>query len=390
MQDYSQTNNRAGRYVAQPTGGRAFMPEPLPPARPPLRIDTELQALLSRADLALGRLGGSIQTLPNPELFVLMYVRKEAVLSSRIEGTQSSLQDLLAAEAKGRARHNPDLNEVMNYVRAMNYGLERLKEMPISLRLIREIHAILMDGVRGSNLRPGEFRTDQNWVGPTGCTLDEAVHVPPPPGRIAEDMSNLEGFIHATAELPLLIRVGLVHAQFETIHPFLDGNGRMGRLLITFMLCEQKVLPKPVLYLSHYFERHRKQYYDGLQAVRDLGSWERWLDFFLNGVLEVSGQASDTARRILELREKHRRVITDVFGRAAGNGHRILDHLYERPMVSVTEVQRLIGTSYAAANSLVARLTGHGVLQEVTGQERNRIFKYKDYIGLFDEPDARA
>ena len=228
--------SRAGSYVLQPAGYKTFIPSPLPPD-PNIQITGELQSLLTEAALALGRLDGSIQTLPNADLFVLMYVRKEAVLSSQIEGTQSSLQDLLAAEAKVFAPHRPrDVDEVVNYVGAMNYGLGELPKLPVSLRLIREIHAKLLRGVRGSQLTPGELRTTQNWVGPLGCTIHEAVYVPPPPGHIAQDLSELERFIHDDTDLPLLIKIGLVHAQFETIHPFLDGNGRIGRLLITFLL----------------------------------------------------------------------------------------------------------------------------------------------------------
>ncbi len=213
-----------------------------------------------------------------------MYVRKEAVLSSQIEGTQSSLQDVLAAEAKVLSPNRPqDVDEVVNYVRAMNHGLERLSHLPVSIRLIREIHAELLAGVRGSHLTPGELRTSQNWIGPGGCTLNEATFVPPPPHEVAAHLSQLEQFLHSDSGLPLLVKIGLAHAQFETIHPFLDGNGRVGRLLITFLLCEQKVLEKPVLYLSYYFKRHRQEYYDQLQAVRDKGAWEDWIEFFLRG-----------------------------------------------------------------------------------------------------------
>ena len=250
-----------------------------------------MQALLSQADLALGRLDGSIQTLPQPDLFVLMYIRKEAVLSSQIEGTQSSLQDLLAAEARIFAPNRPnDVDEVVNYISAMNHGISRLSELPVSIRLIREIHTKLLQGVRGSHLTPGEVRTSQNWIGPAGCTLHEALFVPPPPHQVMQDMSQLERFIHVDTALPLLVKIGLVHAQFETIHPFLDGNGRVGRLLITFLLCEQRVLLKPVLYLSYFFKQHRQQYYEELQSVRDNGTWEQWLTFFLSGIVEVSNR----------------------------------------------------------------------------------------------------
>ncbi len=301
------------------------------------------------ADRALGRLDGSIQTLPHPNLFVYMYVRKEAVLSSQIEGTQSSLQDVLTAEAKIFSPDRPkDVDEVVNYVHAMNYGLDRLASLPVSVRLIREIHSKLLEGVRGSHLTPGELRTSQNWIGPGGCTLSEAVFVPPPFHELNEDLSQLERFLHADTSLPLLIKIGLAHAQFETIHPFLDGNGRIGRLLITFLLCERQLLGKPVLYLSYFFKRNRQQYYEELQSIRDRGTWEGWLEFFLRGIVEVSDQATDTARRILALRESHRRAITENLGRAAGNGHRVLEELYERPIISVKDAQARIGTTYPA------------------------------------------
>lgn len=374
---------RAGRYVQQPAGYRAFIPAPLPP-NPPLRLTGQLQKLLSQADRALGRLDGSIQTLPNPDLFVYMYVRKEAVLSSQIEGTQSSLQDLLAAEAQILSSDRPrDVSEVINYVRAVNYGLERLAKLPVSIRLIQEIHAKLLEGVRGSQLTPGELRRSQNWIGPGGCTLVEATFVPPPPHKLLNILGDLETFLYQEDDLPLLVKIGLAHAQFETIHPFLDGNGRMGRLLITFLLCQRKVLLKPVLYLSYYFKRHRAAYYKRLQAVRDTGDWESWLTFFLRGVTQVSAQATDTARRILALRQDHRALITERFGRTAGNGHRALEYLYERPIVSVNNVQDLIGTAYPAASRLVSKMEQHGILREFTGQSRNRRFRYQDYILLF-------
>lgn len=378
-------SNRAGRYVQQPAEYRAFIPKPLPPD-PPIQVSESMQVLLSQADRALGRLDGSIQTLPHPDLFVFMYVRKEAVLSSQIEGTQSSLQDVLAAEAQILSPDRPqDVDEVVNYVRAMNYGLQRLPQLPVSARLIREIHAELLQGVRGSHLTPGEVRTSQNWIGAGGCTLNEATFVPPPPHEVAQHLSDLERFLHSGAQLPMLIRIGLAHAQFETIHPFLDGNGRVGRLLIAFLLCEQEILLKPVLYLSHYFKKHRQEYYEQLQSVRDNGTWEDWLMFFLRGVVEVSKQATETARRILMLRESHRLTITDQFGRAAGNGHRVLEHLYEHPILSVNEVQELIGTTYQAANELVGKFVENEILEEVTGQARNRKFLYQSYINLFRE-----
>ena len=387
MENHNAIPNRSGQYVRQLQGYRAFLPAPLPPA-PPVQMDGELPALLSQADRALGRLDGSIQTLPNPELFVLMYVRKEAVLSSLIEGAQSSLQDVLEAEARVLApKRRESAGEVVNYIRAMYAGLARLDELPVSVRLIREIHRELLRGVRGSHpsLTPGELRSSQNWIGPSGCTINEAVFVPPPPDLAPDALGKLEQFWHREDDMPPLLKIGLVHAQFETIHPFLDGNGRIGRLLITFLLTEKEILQKPALYLSHYFRRHQQTYYDLLQSVRDTGDWESWLAFFLRGVNAVSIEATETARRILDLREEHRAVVTERFGRAAGNGHRALDRLYERPIVSVSEIQEIIGQSYPAANALVSRLVEANILREITGQTRNRAFAYQSYINLFSD-----
>jgi Fic family protein len=384
----SSASSRAGRYARQPTGYEAFIPTPLPP-NPPVRLEGDLQPLLSRADRALGRLDGSIQTLPHPDLFVFMYVRKEAVLSSQIAGTQSSLQDLLAAEADLSSEQTPkDVDEVVNYVTAMNHGLRRLEALPVSVRLIREIHELLLRGVRGSHLTPGELRKSQNWIGPAHCTLSEASFVPPPPSVVPEALGDLERFLHKRDTLPMLIKIGLAHAQFETIHPFLDGNGRVGRLLITFLLTEQNVLTKPVLYLSHYFRRHRQTYYDRLQAVRDRGAWEEGLAFFLEGVEQVSTEAAETAKRILVLREQHREAITTQLGRAAANGHRVLESLFNRPIISVRDARNLTGSSYPAANKLVSRLVDLGILHEITGYSRNRRFRYDPYIRLFTDEYA--
>jgi Fic family protein len=378
---------RAGRYVTQPRGYRAFIPAPLPPD-PPVDLGGPLPELLSEADYALGRLDGAVLTLPNPDLFVFMYVRKEAVLSSQIEGTQSSLQNLLAAEARLNDPDAPaDVGEVVNYVRAMNHGLGRLAELPVSVRLIREIHAELMQDVRGGQLAPGEPRTIQNWIGPAGCTLAEAIFVPPPPHEVPQALSDLERFLHAMGPSPALIQVGLAHAQFETIHPFLDGNGRVGRLLITFLLTEKRLLEQPVLYLSHHFKRHRAEYYDRLQAVRDDGDWEGWLAFFLDGVADVSREATQTAAAILRMREDYRAQITDRLGRAAGNGHRVMDRLFDHPIVTVATVRHWLGVTPAGANNLVRRLEDVGLLREITGYARNRRFRFDPYLRLFEEPE---
>lgn len=356
-----------------------------------MALGGETALLLSQADRALGRLDGSVLTLPNPDLFVFMYVRKEAVLSSQIEGTQSSLQDLLSAEAEILSPTLPrDVDEVVNYVRAMKFGLARLEELPICVRLIREIHNELMQGVRGSRLTPGELRTSQNWIGPGGCTLQTATFVPPPPDVVPQALGELEDFLHATDDLPPLVKIALAHVQFETIHPFLDGNGRVGRLLISFLLTEHGILHKPVLYLSHYFKRHRSLYYEHLQAVRDQGRWEEWIGFFLHGVIEVATEATNTARRILALREQHRTAITDHLGRAAGNGHRILESLYERPIVTVSDIQEQTRTTYASSNVLLGRMVKLGILSEMTGYARNRRFRYDPYVCLFTEDEPQG
>lgn len=389
MASASGLPTRAGRYITQQAGYQAFMPARLPP-RPPLALTGELPGLLSAADRALGRLDGSVLTLPNPDLFVFMYIRKEAVLSSQIEGTQSSLQDLLAAEAQLYELELPrDVDEVINYVRAMNHGLTRLADLPVSVRLIREIHAELMKGVRGGRLQPGELRTSQNWIGPSGCTLATATFVPPPHHAVPEALGELERFLHEKDEVPPLVKIALAHVQFETIHPFLDGNGRVGRLLITFLLTECGVLHKPVLYLSHYFKQHRQVYYEHLQAVRNDGAWEAWLAFFLQGVIEVAAEAAETARRIVQLREQHRAMITEKLGRAAGNGHKVLESLFDRPIVSVNDVKAMTRTTFTAANQLISRLVESGVLSEMTGYARNRRFRYAPYIALFNDTAPR-
>jgi Fic family protein len=359
------------------------MPAPLPPD-PPVILTPALQHQLSRADRALGRLDGSVATLPHPNLFVYMYVRKEAVLSSQIEGTRSSLHDLLSAEADVTEGIPRDVSEVVHYVRAMNLGLERLRELPVSIRLIREIHHELITGARGQHLTPGELRQSQNWIGPAGSTIATATFIPPPPHEVPSLLGDIETFLHRDDDLPLLVKVGLAHAQFETVHPFLDGNGRIGRLLITFLLCERQQLQKPVLYLSHFFKRHRQEYYDRLQAVRDDGDWEGWLAFFLQGIEEVSVAAADTARNILVLREDHRRRITEGLGRVAGNGHRVLEQLFEKPIVSVHDVRGITGTTFPAANDVVQRLAGLGILKEMTGRARHRRFLYEPYVNLFN------
>lgn len=387
----ADASHRAGRYVMQSAGYRAFLPASLPPDLP-IAIGDEMLALLSEADGALGRLDGVSELLPDPDLFVFMYVRREAVLSSQIEGTQASLIDLLEFEAERATAQTPDdVEEISNYVSAMNYGLERLDELPVSLRLIREIHAQLLEGVRGGERTPGEFRDSQNWIGPEGCTLDEATFVPPPPGEMLSALHDFELFLHDRSPMPFLIKIGLAHAQFETIHPFLDGNGRVGRLLITFLLCEHGILKRPLLYLSYYLRRHRTEYYERLQAVRDDGAWEPWLSFFLRGVRDVSEGATDAARRLIALREQHRSLITQSLGRRANSGLKLLESLYGGPYLTVNSAASRAGLSYPQANSLVAAFEELGLLTEITGHRRNRFFRYEPYLDLFtDDADDRG
>ncbi|GJL62893.1 MAG: cell division protein Fic [Nitrospirales bacterium] len=376
-------NERSGKYIRQFTGYSAFSPSPLPPD-PTLQLDDETLALISQADRALGRLDGSIQTLPDSDLFVFMYIRKEAVFSSQIEGTQSSLDDVLEAEAQVFNPRRPgDVNEVLNYIKALRFGLERLGELPVSVRLIREIHMRLLENTRGMERNPGELRTTQNWIGPVGSTLHEATFVPPPPEEVPQALGQLESFLHQTDPMPSLVKIGLAHAQFETIHPFLDGNGRMGRLLITFLLCERQILQQPVLYLSHYLKRHRNQYYNMLQNIRDNGNWEEWIKFFLIAVTEVSQEATQTARDIVNLRETHRQIITEHFGRTAANGLKVLERLFSQPIISVNELASQTNVSFTSANQLMRRFMEHRILSEMTGHTRNRQFRYGPYIDLF-------
>ena len=373
---------RAGRYIQQPTGYQAFIPASIPP-EPALRFDPELVTAISKAELALGRLDGAAQILPNPDLFVLMYVRKEAVLSSQIEGTQASLVDVLQFEAALEDGKPQDSEEVSNYVGAMNYGLRRLRDFPISLRLIREIHAELLSGVRGSERNPGEFRTSQNWIGPSGCTLNDAQFVPPPPHEMMEALDNLERFLHAPIPMPQLMKAGIAHAQFETIHPFLDGNGRVGRLLITFLLCQQGILQYPLLYLSHYFKQHRSEYYERLQSIRESGDWEGWLKFFLKGVDEVSQEAAATAKQIVRLREEHRGTVQNALRRGAARGLLLLETLYHHPIVSVKQAAADVKLTFANANDLIKQFVELGILTETSGRQRNRHFSYEPYLALF-------
>lgn len=380
-------STRAGRLITQPSGYRAFIPAPLPP-EPPVVIEGDLLALLSKADVALGRLDGVAKVIPDPDFFVTMYVRREAVLSSQIEGTQSTLEDLLEVELEPEIdRGTSDVGDIVNYIAAMNHGLDRLQAFPLSLRLIREIHAELLRDGRGAHATPGAFRTSQNWIGPEGASLQHATFVPPPVADMKDALSSFEGFLHRDDDRSLLIVAGLAHAQFETIHPFVDGNGRVGRLLITFLLVHGGVLRAPLLYLSYFFKLHRAEYYDRLMAIRQSGDWEGWLRFFLRGVAETAGEATDTAERIFRLREIHRATVMHELG---ANGLKLLSALFQRPVVNVKFVASTLEVSFPTANRLVARFEDLGLLRELTGRRRSRLFRYEPYLRLFDEPRTGA
>lgn len=378
------SSTRAGSYEPQPGGFTAFVPRGLPPD-PPIAWDAPLIALLSRADQALGRLDGTARTLPNPELFVAMYVRREAVLSSQIEGTQSTLEDVLSYELDptmpGVA---PDVSEVINYIRAMNHGLGLLKgTLPVSNRLMREIHGVLMRDGRGAGKNPGRFRRNYVWIGAENAPLAKATFVPPPKSEMEASMADLERFLNADHGLPPLISSGLAHAQFETIHPFEDGNGRIGRLLITFLLMECGSIERPLLYLSVYLKAHRAEYYDRLMAVREDGDWEGWLRFFLRGVAETAEEASRTAKSIVDLREDHRRRLQQR-GVHVG-GLRLLDSLFQLPLMNVKTAASVIENTYQTANRLMQEFEEVGIVREITGYRRNRIFRYDPYLALFEE-----
>jgi Fic family protein len=371
---------RAGRFVSQPAGYKAFIPSPLPPD-PAIHYDGSLLTMLSDADRNLARLDAISAQLPNPDLFVSMYVKQEAVLSSQIEGTQSTLEDVLAFEADHPTEHGlRDVSEVVNYVRAMNHGLQRLDTLPLSLRLIREIHAELMKGVRGQERTPGEFRTSQNWIGGHGASLAHAAFVPPPAHELMRCLGEFEHFLHHHRDdVPLLIRCALAHAQFETIHPFLDGNGRVGRLLITFMLCEAKALSLPLLYLSIYLKAHRSEYYDRLTAIRSAGQWEPWLKFFLRGVSETALLATKTAKQILAMRDDHRaRFASNV------NALKLIDVLMHKPYIDINGAMAILECSFVTASKTVKQLEGQSLLRELTGQARNRLYRYEPYLDLFE------
>jgi len=376
-----------GHYVSISTVGeeaRAFVPAPLPP-EPPIEWTPELRSKFDQALLALGRLDSISTFLPDISLFLYMYVRKEAVLSSMIEGTQSSLSDLLLFELDMEPGvPMDDVREVSNYVAALDHGLKRLKEgFPLSLRLIKEMHSILLAKGRGSNQTPGEFRRTQNWIG--GTRPGNAAFVPPPADKVMECMGKLELFLHDQPEpTPALLKAALAHVQFETIHPFLDGNGRLGRLLITLLLCEQKVLREPLLYLSLYFKTHRRYYYDLLNNVRLSGDWEAWLDFFAEAVIVTATQAVETAQQLVDLANKDRDKISSL-GRAAVSALQIHRALMERPITTSGWLVKKTGITPATVNKCLAHLERLGIVRELTSRKRNRLFSYTGYVDIMNQ-----
>ena len=377
----------AGRYESTSAGGeqvRAFVPSPLPPD-PPLALEGSLQQTLEKATLALGRLDAISTLLPDEAIFLYSYVRKEAVLSSQIEGTQSTLSDLMRFELTGRPGIPPeDVVEVSNYVAALDHGLSRLSEgFPLCNRLINEIHSVLLSRGRGSGKAPGEFRRSQNWIG--GTRPGDARFVPPPSAAVPDCMAALERFYHADDGMPSLFRAGLAHVQFETIHPFLDGNGRVGRLLITLILCNAGVLRQPLLYLSLYFKQRRDDYYDLLNRVRHTGDWEEWLSFFLEGVRSTAEGAVATSRRLAETFESDRIAIAQHSGRRAGSALRVHDALKSRPILSLPEVRTRTELSFPTAASAMQTLAEQGIVHELTGRPRNRLFVYDRYLSILAE-----
>ncbi len=370
---------RAGDYVQQTGGYRAFIPRKLPPD-PPIHYDNVLSGLLGEASLSLGELKGLAEIIPNPQFFITMYVRKEALLSSQIEGTQASLVDLIVAETKKDYAVPSEIREVRNYIKALHYGLNRVKELPVSLRLLKEIQGILLHDVRGGSSSTGEFRKVQNWIGTPGMDITDADFVPPPVSEMFLALNDFESYYHKAQSEPALIKCGLLHAQFETIHPFLDGNGRIGRLLITFFLCEQGVLPDPLLYLSYYFKKNRLAYYEKLTAVRNNGDWEGWLKFFLAGISEVSKQAVNTAKQILTLQEEHRNIISDNL--RTTNALNLHEILLIMPIVTVKYVQDKLNVTYSTANRLVGKFHDLGLLKLREGAKRDRNYIYLDYLKI--------
>jgi len=373
---------KAGELVRQKGGYDTFIPNPLPPE---IQYDDELHLLLSRADAALARLDGVTEVLPNPDIFVAMYVKKEALLSAQIEGTLVSLQGVLEFEANLKPKEDlRDIREVINYIGAMNYGMAQLQRGDLNLNLINESHKMLITGTRGSDKNPGKYKDVQNFLGTPGGSIFQASFIPPPPEKIEQLMSELETFIKQKDKLPVLIKIALIHEQFETIHPYLDGNGRMGRLLITYYLYWTKSLSRPLLYLSFYLKKNKPEYAEHLNKIRFHDDWESWLKFFLRGVIEVSENAIQSAREIIALKENSIKKLIE-YKVGGTNAIRLLDLLFDNPTVSIREVAEKLNISPVAANKLVNKMVELGILLEITGKERYQKFAFIDFIKIIEK-----
>jgi Fic family protein len=374
---------RSGRQITQPTGYKAFIPTPLPPI-PPIQIEGEIQHLLTSANIAIGKMDTMGYLVPNLDHIIAMYVRKEALLSSQIEGTQASLEDIFEYESQIPLKNINDVEEVVNYIKALNHGMKRLAEFPMSIRLIKEIHEILLEGARGKEKTPGEFRKSQNWIGSPGSTLATASFVPPPPKEAMDAMGELELFLHEDSDLPLLINCALIHYQFETIHPFLDGNGRLGRLLITFYLYWKGALQYPLLYLSYYLKIHRQEYYDRLNLVRERSDYEQWIIFFLKGIIWTSESALQTIKNLLQLQEDHKkRLISKKLSTPYAIA--LLDYLFEKPLLTINDVADHLKVSYQGAKALVEQFVTAEILKEITGKRRDKRYSYWEYLAFLSE-----
>ena len=371
-------SSSSGKVVRATGGYWTFVPSPLPPD---LEWNTALVSRISRADLAVGTLSGLGETLPNPHLLIYPFIRREAVLSSRIEGTQSSLSDLLLFEAT-QIEKQKDVKEVQNYVRAVEYGLKRLNDLPLSLRFIRELHEILMDGVRGEHATPGEFRQSQNWIGDSGATLNEATFVPPSVPEMQGCLDQLEKFLHSDTKLPPIVQAAMIHYQFETIHPFLDGNGRIGRLLVTLFLCQKNVLTKPLLYLSAFFERYRQEYYKLLLKVSQIGAWKEWIGFFLKAVTEQSEDAVSRSRHLLELLRNYSQIAREK--RLTPTAIRLVELIFMKPVLNAKTAQEFLNVSYPSAQNAISSLEEAGILIEVTGRRRAKAYSANDILKVLD------
>lgn len=381
-QDFSE--RRSGRLLKHEWGYWAFVPNPLPPD---LSLTWELAGELSAADRGVSELAGIGRILPNPYLLIRPFMHREAVLSSRIEGTQASLSDLYFFEAASvLPSPQSDVVEVRNYVRAMEYGLQRLKDLPVCLRLLCEVHEQLMEGIAGDHLTPGEFRRSQNWIGPPGCTLNDATFVPPPHEDLMSSLGELEKFWHAPSPLPLLLRLALIHYQFEAIHPFLDGNGRIGRLLLTLLLVSENVLPQPMLYLSAYFERHRDEYYRRLLAVSRDGQWIEWISFFLRGVAEQSRDAVRRSEKLLGIWQRYRQQFQTA--RSSASLLKLIDELFHRPYLTISSAKSVLNVTFRSASLNVEKLVTAGILEELPGRTYARVFRAREIIEALEANDA--